>query len=122
MLLRASVDAGATFTEVSNGYIWSRQDNGSTVSSTNYSSLVLTPATSNNQDNYDISGTIQIINPASPSEYKTVMWDISYLSSTDVLQVIRGAGKIKTLEPINGLRVIPSAGSIQSGTITLNSI
>lgn len=122
LLLRASTDSGVTYIEVSNGYQWTRQDNATTTSSSNYSSLVLTPSTSNNQSNYEMSGTIRIIEPSSSSAYKMVYWTISYLDSTDTLQIIDGCGQIKSTDPINAIRVIPSAGSITSGTLTLYSI
>lgn len=122
LLLRASIDGGDNYLEASNAYGWSRQDNGSTSYTNSYHSLMLTPQTSNNQKNYEISGVIRLVDLSNDLSYKMVQWSLSYFDSSDTFQVVEGCGHIKTALPVNAIRILPSAGSISSGTIAFHSL
>lgn len=119
--LRASTDTGTTYLEGSTDYQWSRNTNGVTTTEPLASRLVLTDSDLGTTSAHRVQGTIHVVSPAS-SEFTYLSWSLRYLNSSDSLRSVEGVGLVRTTTPLDSLKVLPSAGSLTSGTIKLYSL
>ena len=117
LLFRASSEVGVVL-EASNMYQYDHTF-GSSGSST---AIELSLHDCNNIANYELNGYIRIIKPFNSDRYKLIYWTLAYVDSSDNLQVIQGAGQIRTLDALIAFRILPNAGVLTSGTIKFYSL
>jgi hypothetical protein len=115
--IQTSVDAGANW--VTSGYIWATQGvDGSGVqyaTSASDASMLMPYTTMSTTADKTTSGSVYLINPAA-TKYPVFNWNGQFFNGS-TLSPMTGASTNPTAAAINGVRFIPTSGTITSGTI-----